>query len=63
MPAKPKTGRPPVAGLDRRTGRNISLPESVWGRIDEARAAAGATSISAVVEMYVTSKSHLPKKP
>ena len=66
MPTKPKTtgaGRPPVSDLDRRTGRNISLPASLWLAIEQARAASGAASVSAVVETYVTSKAHLPKPP
>lgn len=56
MPAQPKPrgpGRPTVAGLDRRTPRNISLPESLWQQLDTAAARDGLP-LSTIVERRLT---------
>lgn len=73
MPAKRKpaptpaghvrpVGRPADPTIDRRRARTVSLPESIWQRLDYVTTTSGAASLSAIVETYLTTKAHLPRK-
>lgn len=57
VPARP-VGRPTVPGLDRRKSRSISLPESLWDRLDHI-AAASASSVSTIAQQLLTTKTHV----
>ncbi len=52
-------GRPAVPGLDRRRSRTITLPDSLWQRLDHVTAASGVGTISALCETLLTTKSHV----